>query len=265
MANCPHCSQTLPDPPERFCPNCGGDLQAVAPPPLPASYGEAPSWSEPTTAQPAGTPWDDRDRLGLVSALVETIKQVLSAPTAFFRSMPTTGGLRSPLLFAMIPSYIGVLASSFYQAVLHTIGMGPSFGSGTPVERAAVFFQGGWGSFFGAMFLGPLLIPIGLFITSGIIHLFLLLLGGDRKGFEATFRAICFSSSVSLLRVVPVCGDLVASVWAVVLYIIGIAEAHGVSKGKSAGAVLLPIVLVCCCCGLVIGLAAFGMASAFNR
>lgn len=49
----------------------------------------------------------------------------------------------------------------------------------------------------------------------------------------------------------PFCGQLVAWIWTVVLYVIGLGEAHRVGYGKSAAAVLLPIVLLCCCCAAV--------------
>ena len=26
---CPHCQRPLPDPPQRFCPHCGGDVQGA--------------------------------------------------------------------------------------------------------------------------------------------------------------------------------------------------------------------------------------------
>ena len=53
---------------------------------------------------------------------------------------------------------------------------------------------------------------------------------------------------------VPFCGQFVAVLWLIALYVIGLAEAHRIGHGKAAAAVLLPIVLLCCCCAAVIGL-----------
>jgi hypothetical protein len=59
---------------------------------------------------------------------------------------------------------------------------------------------------------------------------------------------------------VPFCGQLVASIWTLVLYVIGLGEAHRTGYGKSAAAVLLPILLCCCCAA--IGLFFFASALA---
>jgi hypothetical protein len=64
---------------------------------------------------------------------------------------------------------------------------------------------------------------------------------------------------------VPICGDVVAIVYFVILAIIGIAEAHRVSTAKSAVAVLLPVVLAGCCCAAGIIAAVGGVASLMNQ
>jgi len=46
---------------------------------------------------------------------------------------------------------------------------------------------------------------------------------------------------------VPGCGALVA-IWSLVLYVIGLSEAHQIGRGRAAAAVLLPLVALCCCC-----------------
>ena len=51
-----------------------------------------------------------------------------------------------------------------------------------------------------------------------------------------------------------------AAIWVVVLTIIGLSVVHGISWQKATAAVLLPLVLFCCCClggiGLLAGLIA---------
>jgi hypothetical protein len=84
--------------------------------------------------------------------------------------------------------------------------------------------------------------------VAAILHLMLLLLGGARRGFEATFRVASFSQATSLFFLLPFCGQLVGFVWCLVLYVLGLAEAHQIGHGKAAAAVLLPLVLLCCCC-----------------
>jgi hypothetical protein len=261
MALCPHCHHALPDSPPGHCPNCGGDLRSTSvPPPLPSGPGAA---TEPASALPpprpsSGTgapprprlPWDERDRIGLVSALVETTRDVLTQPGAFFRAMPVTGGLGSPLLYAVIVGWIGLVASAFYQAVFRSIvgsGLG-AFGSERPEIVALLGWVEGWAAFVAQAVFGGVFVVIGVFVAAGILHLVLMLLGGARRDFEATFRVVSFGQATSILFLVPFCGQLVAGLWTLVLYVLGLAEAHQIGHGKAAVAVLLPILLVCCCC-----------------
>lgn len=97
-------------------------------------------------------------------------------------------------------------------------------------------------------FFSPFLIILGLFILSGILHVCLMMVKGARNGFEATFRAVAYSYSANIFLVIPFCGGLLAVVWAVVLYIIGLKEAHETTGGKAAIAVFLPGIV---CCGLI--------------
>ena len=57
----------------------------------------------------------------MASALIETTKQILGSPNDFFRVMPTTGGIGSPLLYAVIIGWIGLAASAFYQALFNSV------------------------------------------------------------------------------------------------------------------------------------------------
>jgi hypothetical protein len=279
MTQCPNCQAILPEPLERFCPNCGADLAAVggggpyAPPP---AY-PPPSGYPPPSFPPGGggsgtaplggqTPWERRNEIGFVNALIETTKQVLSQPTAFFRAMPVTGGIGGPLLYAVIVGYIGLFVSTIYNLVFRGVLMSSlsRMGGNSDVERLAGYMQGGVGLVMN-LILGPLFIVIGLFVSAGIFHLVLLALGGAQRGFEATFRVASYSQAASIFNIIPGCGGLVGLVYALVLLVIGLSEAHGISRGKSAAAVLVPFVLICCCCAGLFAIVAFGMAGALGR
>jgi hypothetical protein len=220
---------------------------------LPPGPGAAPAPPPPSstggTRRPA-IPWDERDRVGLVSALVETTRDVLARPTAFFRGMPVSGGLGSPLLYAVIVGWIGLVASAFYQAIFRSVvgsGLG-TFGSERPEIVALLGWVEGWAGFVAQAVFGGVFVVIGVFLAAGILHLVLMILGGARRDFEATLRVVSFSQATSLLFLVPFCGQVVAGIWTLVLYVLGLAEAHQIGHGKAAAAVLLPILLVCCCC-----------------
>ena len=263
MTSCPRCQGPLPDPPERFCPSCGADLE-ILPPPIPPTVPLPPSGWAPGPGARAGTPWERRGEIGFASALVETTQRVLTAPVAFFRAMPLTGGMGSPLLYALLVGYAGLVISAIYDFVLESV-MGSSlsrFGGGSEAMAGVMpYFQGGIG--LGVkLVLGPFLLAIGLLIFAGITHLALMLLGGAARGFEATFRVTCYGEASALLNIIPVCGGMIGPILMVVLMIIGLAEAHGTTRARAAAAVLLPIVLCCCC--LLIPLLG-GMASLIGR
>jgi hypothetical protein len=278
MTQCPNCQAVLPDPPERFCPNCGHDL-AAAPtaPPFPPAPSYPPAGYPPAAYPPGGggygapppgggTPWERRDTIGLLNALIETTKQVLSQPAVFFRSMPVTGGLGGPLLYAVIVGYVGLFASTIYNLVFRSVLTSSlsRMGGNSDVERLASYMQGGAGLVVNLIF-GPVMIVIGLFVSAGIVHLVLLALGGALRGFEGTFRVAAYSQAASLFNIIPGCGGVIGLVYTIVLLVIGLSEAHGISRGKAAVAVLVPFVLICCCCSGVIAAAIFGMAGALGR
>lgn len=261
MALCPHCRHAVPDPPAGLCPNCGGDLRASSLPPEGAASGAAGSESAPPPLPPfapassaapgagPGTPWDQRDRIGFFNALVETTRQVLTQPSPFYRAMPVTGGLSSPLLYGVVLGWAGLVAASFYQAIFQSV-VGPSWamlGADRPELGALLGWVEGWAGFVGQAIFGGVLVVIALFVASGILHLMLLLLGGAQRGFEATFRVVAFAEATSLLFLIPFCGQLVGGLWCLVLYVIGLAEAHRIGHGKALAAVLLPLALCCCC------------------
>ncbi|HSD65492.1 MAG TPA: YIP1 family protein [Vicinamibacteria bacterium] len=257
MALCPHCRHAVPDPPLGLCPNCGGDLQAglvPAVPPVPRP--EAPPPPPPTGASASGFTWDQRDRIGFLTALVETTRQVLTEPGTFFRAMPVTGGLGSPLLYAVVLGWVGLVAASLYQAIFRSVvGSGwAALGAERPELAALLGWAEGWAGLVAQVVFGGVAVVIGVFVATLILHLMLLLLGGAQRGFEATFRVVCFAEATSLLFLVPFCGQLVGGVWCVVLYVLGLAAAHGIGHGRAAAAVLLPI-LFCCCCAAVLAFA----------
>jgi hypothetical protein len=184
-----------------------------------------------------------------VNALVETTRRALAEPVSFFRTMPTSGGIGSPLLYAVVLGWLGLVASSLYGAVFQSIvGHGLSPLAERPEFAPILTLVEGWGGFAFQVVFGAIFVLVGLFIGSGVCHLMLLLLGGAQRDFEASFRAVCYAQAPSVLLVIPFCGQPIALVWTLVLYVIGLAEAHRIGYGKSAAAVLLPIALLCCCC-----------------
>jgi hypothetical protein len=197
---------------------------------------------------------------GFFNGLFKTVNQVLFSPSAFFKKMPVTGGLTDPLLYAMIVGTVGLLFLSVWRIVLHD----PMQSFVTPeMSAAGRGLSSNVASPLGTAMM-PFLLIIWLFIVSGMLHLFLMIVGGAKAGFEATFRVVSYSVSPYLLMVIPYCGVLITPFWALSLFMIGIRDAHETTGGKATAAVLFPFLL---CCGMMV-LAAFlfmgAIASSFG-
>lgn len=211
---------------------------AIPPPPM-----EPP---QPAQTPPAyALPWEDTSQ-PFLEALFETIKLFVVNPTAAFGRMRTSGDLGRPILYAVMLGWVGVIVSQLYSLALRGMAWKAMPGMGGMGEMALPF-----GMTIIMMIFAPVLVLIGVFIWSGIVHLMLLILGSANEGFDATVRVMCYATTAQLAQVVPLCGGLAGGVWAIVLEIIGIAQAHRITQGKAALAVLLPVVFCCACMALV--------------
>jgi hypothetical protein len=223
---CPHCGKETSED-QAFCPHCGLRL------------------AEPSPAASGGrkrTPWEDRENIGFFTGLFKTLKEVLFTPSDFFRKMSVTGGLTDPLLFALIVGMTGLLFLYlwdilFYDSLQKFVI--PEFRAAS--ERGMLRDHGF--SYFSV--LTPFSLIIALFMASGSLHLLLLMVRGVRAGFEATFRVAGYSISPLVFLVIPVCGMPITSLWIITLAIIGLKEAHEISGGKAAIAVLFPFIFFC--------------------
>jgi len=227
---------------QAFCQHCGG---RISPEP-------------PEIAIRSRTAWEDRGERGFFGSLLATLQESLFRPTGFFRSMNVTGGLTEPLLYAMITAVVGFLASYLWQILLRDAlhGYVPERLQGT----AGLDLFSGIGLAVLSLLL-PFLIIAVLFLWSGVLHVLLLMVKGASNGFEATFRVVSYSFGSNLLLVIPFCGGFIASLWSMVLVIIGLKEAHGTTGGKAAFAVLFPL-LLCCAAAVLTLLVVFGTIAA---
>lgn len=199
----------------------------------------------PLPAIQSGLPWEHRSETGFLSGLFETIRMVLLEPKAAFAAMRQTGGLGAPLFFFVFIATIGGVAGMFYQVVLSSLETG-----GTPEQRAMAAALSSTATLgFGIMIL-PFVLAAVAFISAALVHVSLMIVGGARRPFEATFRVACYAGgATAVLQLLPICGALVASIWNFVCMVTGLSEVHGIGRGRAAFAVLLPSIV---CCGLFI-------------
>jgi len=157
------------------------------------------------------------------------------------------GGLAGPIIYALIGGCVGGIVSFLFSLGFQSIG----FTAGHRNTFAILTGMGVGSAVF--LILLPVLIVFGLFIGGAIVHLCLMIVGGANKPFETTVRVLAFTQgSTGPLQMIPLCGGIIASVWAVVLNCIGLARAHETDTGRAVLAVFLPLIV---CCGGAIFLA----------
>jgi hypothetical protein len=197
------------------------------PPPPPSADGRTgPPWEQPGTA---------------FSRFAATTHDVLLAPTAFFRTMRRQGGLGPPLIYGIVGTVAGGIIAGIYQMIFATLGAGLEGPDAAQEQALLSLFSTGC-----IVVLLPVLAVLSMVVGAAIYHLMLLLFGAARQPFEVTMRVSAYATgATSMLNVVPVCGGLIAAVWAIIVTIIGLTETHEIPMGKAAAAVLVPIVACC--------------------
>jgi hypothetical protein len=230
------------------------ELGATAPAAPPAQIG-AGAIPEAAAAR-RGLPWEHRQERGFFNAFIETLVMVLTRPGEAFTVMKREGGLGEPLIYALIGGCLGGIVSLLFSLGLQSVG----FFADRHDTFAAIAGMGGSAAF---IILVPVFVVVGLFIGSAIVHLCLMIVGGANQSFETTFRVLAFSQgSTGPLQMIPVCGGMIAGVWALVCNCIGLARAHDTDTGRAVLAVLLPLIV--CCGGVMLIAFMFGGLAAWS-
>ena len=188
------------------------------------------------------TPWEGGE--GFIGAFFRTTQEVLFSPVKFFKKAASGKGYWSPFIFALISGIIASGITLLWQRLFFSGMIPPKFQSSTSYSFFLTI----------AIISIPFSIAFSILIGSGVTHLCLMIVGGNRKGFEGTFRAISYSYSAQLFSIVPFIGSFIGGIYFLILAVLGVREGHNISTGKAVLAVLLPIIILV---GLGILLAVF--------
>lgn len=227
MVTCPQCGFEQPETDE--CIKCGVIMSKYV------QYQEMARSVEGQVREISSeeyTPWESGE--GFIAAFLRTTQEVLFSPTKFFKKVAAGEGYWSPFIFAMISGIIGCGAVLLWQWLFLSGMVPPQIRSVTTYSLFLVF----------AIILIPFWVAFSIVVGSGVIHLCVMIVGGNRKGFEATFRVISYSHSATLFYIVPLIGTFVGGIYLMILAILGVREGHGISTGKAVLAVLLPLIIV---------------------
>jgi hypothetical protein len=177
------------------------------------------------------TPWESGE--GFIVAFFKTTQEALFSPTKFFKKTAAGEGYWSPLIYGLIAGIIGNGCAIlwFWLFVAQLI----------PMDR--IPFQHSL-SIVRLLIPLPFQLAIGMFVGGAIIHLCLMLVGGNKQGYKTTFRAVCYSYSALLFNVIPFIGSVIGFIYRIILFILGVREGHGIRTGKAVLAVLLPVIVI---------------------
>lgn len=232
--------------------------QAAPPPPPPPSATTPPvQESVPPSAvipapAPVGLPWETRRDAGFFNALFDTIVMVLTRPSEAFTVMKREGGLADPVLYAVILGTVGGIVSLGFSSAFQALGF-----LGRDDYTMGALLGMGAGSIAVLLFM-PVMLLIGLFVGSAIIHVCLMITGGANRSFETTLRVLSYGGgSANVFQLIPICGGMIAAVWSIVLNCIGLARAHETDTWRAVVAVLLPMI-ICCGAGVFLIMALIG-------
>jgi hypothetical protein len=181
----------------------------------------------------AGGPWEDRADHGLWQGIFQTFKQVCFSPETFFKNLTYAGGKKEPLAFGVMTGSIGSMLTLFWQSLI---------AGGLMILGLSFFSNYAVGFIFLLMILViPLMVTVGIFLYSGVLHLLLLMVRGGGNGFEATFRVVSYSQAVQVLGVIPFVGGFIGGIWQLIIQVIGLREIHETSYLRVIMAFLIPV------------------------
>ena len=183
------------------------------------------------SSEERGTAWEGGE--GFISAFFKTAKESLFSPVQFFRKNATGKGYWPALIYGLIVGVIGWGVAMVWQWHFLSRWFPVTALPVIPYNLHLVFMT----------IALPFLVILSILIGSAVTHICLLIVGGNKSGFQTTFRVICYSYSGHLFAIIPIVGSTIGSFYTLVLTIIGVREGHGISTGRAVLAVLLPFIL----------------------
>jgi hypothetical protein len=183
--------------------------------------------------QPERVCWETRSSWLDLAAFWRTGWRILFQPSAAFAALTYNGGIRSSLTFALVYGSLGQLLGRYWFTLL---GIRYGVLAGDALTNTLRFA--------GVALSIPLSLLIFVFVTAGLVHLCLRLLSATQRSFTATVQVVAYGAGAApLLNVIPILGSFLVPVWALVIYCVGLAEAHQTSKLRTFLALLLPVIL----------------------
>lgn len=187
--------------------------------------------------------WEYRRQAGRFYALSLTWQRSLFFPFRFFRGVPLVGGYRSPLLYGIFWSLVGLAGGIAWKLLLYTYPKLAVLAQGHPVDitlqlsRAHAYAAV-------ALLLSPVFMMLLLPAASALYHMFILLLTRQHAGYEGTLRVVCYGTGTNIFFFLPILGGVIGAIWQLVLIVVGLKEVHRLSFLRALVAALVPYSLL---------------------
>ncbi len=110
-----------------------------------------------------------------------------------------------------------------------------------------------------AFLFSPVTVAVLVFLKAGLIHLMLMLVGGNKLGFEATFRVSAYGEAASILALLPFCGGVLGVLWGLFITIVGLYSIHETDPWRAVLAVVAPMVVCLSLISVSAGLLIWGL------
>ena len=170
------------------------------------------------------TPWEIRNELGFFNALWQTIKQVLFKPGEFFENLEVKEVYSEPFYFYFIINIIVSLVYLLFESLAGKI---------TSSFQVILFF-----------ILVPILISIGIFIGVGLVHICVMILGGQ-GGYRGTFYVLAYASATDIFSIIPFIGPVITFIWGIIVGVIGFKRVHKFTTVRAVFSYIgIPIVFI---------------------
>ena len=240
----------------------------LAEPPAPPAPPAPPIWEPPPMGAPAPSlrpvPFEDLEAMpGFWERVGAMFRLVFTNPFELFDRVPVTEGMGAPWRFLLL---LSVPIFLIMAAVFSFLGMGASIAAmeaqrGAEGHTLAALMPVIFGVI---LLLMPLFSFLGMVIGGAVNHVCLWMWGGLKPGVGAdqSIRAYGYASAfLQIGGLIPYLGILVQLAGIVVIGM-GLARMHKTDTWRGVCAALTPLVLVCCCGGILVAMLVPAMIAA---
>jgi hypothetical protein len=184
----------------------------------------------------------------MVPDILEKARTLLTAPGAFYRQMPKSGGFLEPVLFMIVMALVAIIIF----IALGLLGLG-----------ALSAFDVGIGS----MIVMPIMAVVGSFIGAGIMFIIWKLMG-TQEPFEVAYRCVAYASAIypvtAFIGMIPYLGSIAGITWGMYLMFVATKEVHHLNE-KTASMVFGIIGFILIVSNVTSEMAARRMATEFEN